>query len=106
MAMVLSTKVSAVAGCINAARDRIYTSKQSGQNYYRTSTYQTATTGCLYVYTGAICSIGSSNANNGYMGDTNNALQCPIDDYVGVMIVFFAGLGYLLIRRNNTPVIA
>ena len=102
---LFSFTANAAAGCINAARNRIYTS-QHPSGYWRTNSSSTSTAGCLYVYTGGICSIGSVGANNGYLGDTVNAQECPIDDYAGVMVVLFGALSYFIIRRTNTRLVS
>jgi hypothetical protein len=80
-ALLLSAEVNATAGCVDAAKTTIYTS-QHPSGYYRTNSFNSSAAGCYYYYSGAICSIGSAGANNGYMGDTSNVQLCPIDDYV------------------------
>lgn len=100
LACVLSISANAATGCVNASRTTIYTSFQNGQQYWRTSPSTSSSPGCFFVYTGGVCSIGSFGANNGYLGDTN-VEECPIDDYVWIMIALLGGLGYLVIRQRN-----
>lgn len=98
--LIISTTSTAITGCIDVARTRIYTN-QHPSGYWRTNTFSTAQSGCFYVYTGAICSIGFIGANNGYLGDTSNPQECPIDDYIWIMVVLVGDLGYCIIRRRN-----
>jgi hypothetical protein len=99
-ALLLSAEVNATAGCVDAAKTTIYTS-QHPSGYYRTNSFNSSAAGCYYYYSGAICSIGSAGANNGYMGDTSNVQLCPIDDYVWIIIAVLGGFGYWTIRQRN-----
>ena len=98
--ILISTSASAVPGCINASRTAIHTSLHPSGKYWQNSS-TSSSPGCLYVYTGGICSIGSQNANNGMLGDTANPQECPIDDYVWVMVALLGGLGFYIIRQKN-----
>ena len=96
---VVSTSANAVQGCIDVTRTEIHTTFQNGQQYWRTS-FTASSPGCLFVYTGAVCSIGANFANNGQLGDTANPQQCPIDDNISVLTIIFGGLGYFALRKN------
>ena len=94
---VISTSVNAASGCIRASRNRIYTSFQSGINW-KSSPFTNSSAGCLFIFTGAACTITSNGS--GFLGDTVNPQQCPIDDYIWVMMIIFGGLGYFVLRKN------
>lgn len=96
----ISTSSSATTGCIDASKALIYTSYQSGQNYYRSSVSTPSSPGCLFASTGGICSIGGPGANNGLLGDTNLE-ECPIDDYAWLILLLFGGLGFVHLRKKN-----
>ena len=96
---VVSTSANAVQGCIDGTRTKIHTTFQNGQQYWRTS-FTASSPGCLYVYTGAVCSIGVNFANNGFLGDDANPQQCPIDDHVSVLTILFGCIGYFVLSKN------
>ncbi len=97
--LAFSISVNAGPGCINASRDLIYTNYQNGQQYWR-GTPTPSSPGCLFISTGGVCSIGSNGANNGLLGDTTNVQECPIDDYIWLMIPLIGGLGYYTLRKK------
>jgi hypothetical protein len=98
--LLICNEVNATPGCVDAAQTRIYTNTHPS-GYYRTNAFNTSNSGCYYYYSGAMCSIGSAGANNGYMGDTANVQLCPMDDYVWVILAVLGGFGYWTIRQRN-----
>lgn len=97
---LVSTSSNAVPGCVNGARNAIHTSLHPSGKYWQNSS-TSSSPGCLYFYTGGICSIGSQNANNGMLGDTANPQECPIDDYIWIMMILLGALGFYFIRQKN-----
>lgn len=97
---LVSTSSNAAPGCVNAAKNIIYTNTHPS-GYWRSNSGVNASAGCFYYTSGTVCSIGSVGANNGLLGDTSNPLECPIDDYIGIMMILFTGLGYFVLRKNG-----
>ena len=94
----VSTLVNATVGCIRTDRSTIYTSLRSGTQY-NASPAIAAGAGCLFIFTGGACTI-RSGIGAGFLGDTANPKECPIDDYIWVMMILFGGLGYYVLRKN------
>ena len=94
---VVSRSANAISGCINASRSTIYTNFQSGTTW-KSNQFSNASP-CLYIYTGAPCTI--SGIGSGQLGDTANPRECPIDDYIWVMMILFGGVGFYIIRQKN-----
>ena len=97
---LVSTSSNAVTGCIDGARTAIYTSLSTNGKYWQ-GTPASSGAGCFFIYTGGGCKIGNVASNNGLLGDDSNPKQCPIDDYVWVMMILFGGVGFYIIRQKN-----
>jgi hypothetical protein len=94
--MVLSVK--ATTGCVLSSNlTKIYTSLQSGTTY-RSTTSSTALSGCVYKQTTNTCTV--SGLGSGFKGDTT-ILNCPIDNYVLLILLFSGGFGFVYIRKKN-----
>ena len=101
---VVSTSVNATVGCIRTTRTTIYTNLRSGTQYNSSPGNIAAGPGCLFIFTGGPCTIRSGIAG-GFFGDTVNPQECPIDDYIWVMMILFGGLGYFALRKNALKLI-
>jgi hypothetical protein len=98
---LLSIKVKAATGCVlTSDKSKIYTKKNggAGSTDYRTTNVSTALSGCVYKQTTTSCTVGGSGP--GFLGDTT-VLNCPIDDYVWLILLLFGGLGFVHIRNKN-----
>jgi hypothetical protein len=77
-----------------------YTTVQSGTTYSKNGTKVNLGAGCAWYYTSpSTCSV------NGGIGSGLKAYStpqsCPIDDYTGLILIAFAGLGYLFIKKRK-----
>ncbi|MFI5450538.1 hypothetical protein ACHMWN_00095 [Pedobacter sp. UC225_61] len=95
--MVIS--VNGATGCVlNSNLTKIYTSLQSGTTY-RSTTSSTALSGCVYKQTTNSCTVSGLGA--GFKGDTT-ILNCPIDNYVWLILLSLGGLGFMHIRKKSS----
>ncbi|MFA6277337.1 MAG: hypothetical protein WC622_11340 [Pedobacter sp.] len=98
VAFGLISSANAATGCIlTSNKTKIYTSLISGTNY-RSTTSSTSPAGCTYKQTGGSCTV--ANAGPALLGTTTN-LECPIDDYVWLIMLTLGGLGFVYIRKKN-----
>ena len=94
--MVISVK--ATTGCILSSNlTKIYTSVQNGTNY-KSNSSSTALSGCTYKQTTSPCTVSGSGP--AFLGDTA-ILNCPIDNYTWLILIFFSGLGFVYVRKKN-----
>lgn len=97
---LLSITVKAATGCVlTSNKSKIYTKKNggAGSTDYRTTNVSTALSGCEYAQTTTSCTVGGSGP--GFLGDTV-VLNCPIDNYVWLILLFFGGLGFVHVRNK------
>ncbi|MFI5450539.1 hypothetical protein ACHMWN_00100 [Pedobacter sp. UC225_61] len=97
---LLSVTVKAATGCVlNSNLTKIYTKKNGGASStdYRTTNVSTALSGCVYAQTTTSCTVDGSGP--GFLGDTT-VLNCPIDDYVWLVLLFFGGFGFVHVRNK------
>ena len=96
----VSGSVEAATGCVNANRTIIYSSYNTKKNHWLLNSASPVPNGCFYYTSGTTCNIEGGVANEGLLGDTSN-LECPIDDYIWVMVVLIGGVGFYIIRQKN-----
>ena len=98
--VLISITVRAATGCVlTSDKSKIYTKKNGGASSidYRTTNVSTALSGCVYAQTTTSCTVGGSGP--GFLGDTV-VLNCPIDDYIWLILLFFGGLGFVNVRNK------
>ena len=93
-----SISVKATVGCIITSRSTIYTNFRNGTTYNASPGNFNSDPGCLFIFTGGACTI--RNTGTGFFGDTVNPQECPIDDYIWVMMILSGGIGYFVLRKN------
>ena len=88
---------NAQLGCIDGA-GAIHTSYQNVSKGYYTAPAYPPSSGCSFVRDGGGCKI---NSVSGFSLGNRTIEECPIDDYIWVMIALFGGVGFYIIRQKN-----
>ena len=94
-------KSKAATGCVlNSNKSKIYTKRSGGTSstIYKTSPSTNATSGCTFVQSTSACTVSGLGA--GFIGNTTTE-NCPIDDYVWLILVFFGGIGFVYVRNKS-----
>ncbi|MBB2144119.1 hypothetical protein GM921_01360 [Pedobacter sp. LMG 31464] len=95
---VITDNSNAAIGCVVGSTN--YTTLKSGTTYRKSGTKVTLGAGCTWYYTTpSTCSVDMGIGTGLKAYDTPQS--CPIDDYVGLIIIVFAGLGYFFIKNKN-----
>lgn len=99
--LLFSQLANATTGCVsNSNPTKIYTT-YSAPNYRHNGTIVNLNAGCQWDYMEPATPCTISGPVGAGLLALDSPQLCPIDDYMGLMLVILTGIGYLFIRKRT-----